>query len=497
MKRRMLIGFVCVTVIAAAIGLGYWFAMHRMMASMQGSVAEVKSAEAAGRKPLYWHDPMYPQQKFDKPGKSPFMDMMLVPVYGDEAGGDSGVSISSRVVQNLGVRTAEVTEAPLESRVEAVGAVAFDERNVAVVQARVNGFIERLFARAPLDPVAKGQPLAEILAPDWVAAQEEYLALRKSGLATEALMRGARQRLVLLGMPEVVIEQLEREGHLSTRITLTAPISGVIAELGAREGMAVAPGAMLFRINGLSTVWVNAEVPEAQASLLAPGARVEATVPGYPGEKFMGRVSAILPEVNAATRTLKARVEVANAQGKLKPGMYATVDLAPRARSAVLVVPTEAVIRTGERAVVLVADTAQDGKQLFKPVDVEVGTEAGGKTEIRKGLARGMKVVTSGQFLIDSEASLKATGSRLTEAPAAQVHRGEAKVEKIGKDEVTLSHGPIPSMQWGEMTMDFVKPKGGLPPAVKEGSKVIFEFKPNDKGQFEITSINSAAEGKK
>ena len=415
--NRLAIAIGATVLVAAGIGGGYWFAMHRMTSAAAPSAKDAQ-AGAAARKPLYWHDPMHPQQKFDKPGRSPFMEMDLVPVYGDEAGSDSGVSISSRMVQNLGMRTAEVTEGALEQKLESVGAVAFDERSVVVVQARVAGFVERLYARAPLDAVQKGQPLAQLLAPEWAAAQEEYLALRGSSLADPQLREAARKRLVLIGVPEVSIAALEASGKAQARITLTAPVSGVIAELGAREGMTVAPGAMLFRINGLSTVWVNAEIPESQAGLVRPGAQVQATVPAYPGERFAGRVAAILPEVNAATRTLKARVELANPQSKLKPGMYATVDLSSQERRQVLLVPTEAVIRTGERTVVVVAETAQDGRQLFKPVDVEAGAESGGKTEIRKGLERGMKVVTSGQFLIDSEASLKATQARMGEEPA-------------------------------------------------------------------------------
>jgi len=404
-----------IALVAVGIGGGYWLAMHRTMAA--ASERELQ-AQAAGKKPLYWHDPMYPQQKFDQPGKSPFMDMDLVAVYGDEGASAAGVSISSRVVQNLGMRTAEVTEGTLEQRLESVGAVAFDERSVAVVQARVNGFVDRLYVRAPLDPVRKGQPLAEIVAPEWAAAQEEYLALRKSPLADPELRRAARQRLVLIGMPEETLAALDSEGKARTRITLTAPISGVVAELGAREGSTVMPGAMLFRINGLASVWVNAEIPESQAGMVKPGAQVEATVPAYPGEKFSGRVSAILPEVNPATRTLKARIEIVNPDAKLKPGMYATVELSAPDRKPMLLVPSEAVIRTGQRTVVVVADTARDGRQQFKPVDVEVGAESGGRTEVRKGLARGMKVVTSGQFLIDSEASLKATETRMEDSPA-------------------------------------------------------------------------------
>jgi Cu(I)/Ag(I) efflux system membrane fusion protein len=429
MNRNLGVAIGGIVLAGAGIAGGYWFAMHRMSGDSPSTSNAASPAEVAGRTPLYWHDPMYPQQKFDKPGKSPFMDMMLVPVYGDAGGDAASVAIDSRVVQNLGVRTAEVKEGTLDPRLEAVGAVAFDERSVAVVQARVNGFVEKLIARAPLDAVSKGQALVEILAPEWVAAQEEFLAIKRSPLAGDSLRNAARQRLVLLGMPEETIAAVERDGRTHARVTLTAPISGVISELGAREGSTITPGAILFRINGLATVWVNAEVPESQAGWLKPGAQVQAAVPAYPGEKFAGRLTAILPEVNAATRTVKARVELANPGGKLKPGMFATVEFIPPQRGRVLLAPSEAVIRTGKRDVVVIADTAQDGRQRFRTVDVEVGAEAGGMTEIRKGLERGTKVVTSGQFLIDSEASLKASGERLEAAPGATGHGGEGHVE--------------------------------------------------------------------
>jgi membrane fusion protein, copper/silver efflux system len=395
------------------------------------------------------------------------------------------------------VRTVEAKPGTLEKKVEAVGTITFDERSVAVVQARVGGYVERLFVRSQFDAVGKGQPLVEILAPDWVAAQEEYLALRRSSQANEALRQAARQRLVLLGMPPDTIAAIEDDGRARPRVTLTAPIGGVIAELGVREGMSVMPGATLFRINGLGTVWVNAEVPEAQASWVRPGNQVEATVPAYPGEKFVGRVSALLPEVNPATRTLKARIELANPQGRLKPGMYATVDFAPQERREALLVPSEAVIRTGQRNVVIVSEMAQDGKPQFKPVDVEIGDESGGMTEIRKGLAAATKVVVSGQFLIDSEASLKSSVARLSGAPGEDTHRGEGRVERIAKDRVTLSHGPIPTLQMPAMTMDFVAPKSGVPADVKEGAMVAFEFRQSAAGDYELTALTPRKEARK
>ena len=259
MKSKIVIIFGVIALLGAGMGGGYWFAMHRMMAEMS-TQADASAAIAGDKKPLYYYDPMYPQQKFDKPGKSPFMDMMLVPVYGDGGEDNSAVKISPRIVQNLGIRTAEVTLSALDKKIEVVGSVAFDERAVAVVQARVNGYIEKLFVRAPLMPVVRGQPLAEILAPDWVAAQEEYLALKKSPQANDALRQAARQRLILLGMAEATVVAIEADGRARPRITLVAPIAGVLGELTAREGMTVAPGAMLFRINGLASVWINADV---------------------------------------------------------------------------------------------------------------------------------------------------------------------------------------------------------------------------------------------
>jgi Cu(I)/Ag(I) efflux system membrane fusion protein len=449
---------------------------------------------ATGKKVLYWHDPMVPGQKFDKPGKSPFMEMQLVPVFAGDAGDEGKVSISPRVQQNLGIRTAEVTKGQLSAPVEAVGSVAYNERDVALVQARSSGFVERLYVRAPLDPVRKGQSLAELYVPEWVAAQEEYLSVRRMPNAGGELLDAARQRMRLVGMTDDQIRLVESTGKTHSRLTISAPIGGVIAELGAREGMTVTTGASLFRINGLGTVWVNAEVPENFAAMVRPGSAVEVRTPALPGIVLKGKVSAILPEVNAATRTLKARVEVANPSGSLVPGMFATIRLSPAAGKDVLLVPSEAVIQTGTRSVVMVAQ----GEGKFLPVDVEIGTEANGQSEIRKGLQAGQKVVLSGQFLIDSEASLKGTSTRMSDMPAPDggkapdgpVHRGEGKVEKIDKDEITLSHGPIPTLQWGAMTMGFKLPAGGMPPAIAVDDKVAFEFRQTKDGAYQITAIS-------
>lgn len=440
---------------------------------------------ANGKKILYYHDPMVPGNKFDKPAKSPFMDMMLSPVYAGGEGEQSNVTVSPRVQQNLGVRTAAVTEGTLSPQLAAVGSIAFNERDQVIVQARATGYVERLHVRATLDRVAKGQPLAELYVPDWIAAQEEFLSVqRMRGTELAPLIDGARQRMRQVGMSEAQIESVARGGRTQPRVTLVAPIAGVVTELAVREGMTVMSGATLFRINGLATVWANAEVPESQAALVRPGAKVQARTPAAPGETFEGKVQAILPDVSASTRTLKARLELANPGARLVPGMFVSMQFMDMRADKVLLIPTEAVIQTGRRMVVMLAE--ENGR--FRPVEVEIGIESGGQTEVKRGLSAGQRVVVSSQFLIDSEASLRGVEARLNAGPStaaappaaatasAPRHVGEAKVESIGKDALTLSHGPIPTIQWGPMTMDFKLPSSGAPRNVRVGDRVTFEF---------------------
>ena len=365
-----------------------------------------------GKKIIYYHDPMVPGNKFDKPAKSPFMDMMLVPVYADGDSDGSQVTVSPRIQQNLGVRTAVVTEGTLSPQLSTVGNIAFNERDQAIVQARATGYVERLFVRATLDRVAKGQPLAELYVPEWIAAQEEFLSVRRmQGTDLAPLVDGARQRMRLTGMSEAQMARVESSGLAQPRITLVAPIGGVVTELMAREGMTVMAGATLFRINGLGTVWAEAQVPESQAALIRPGTRVQASSAAAPGATLRGTVQSIVPEVNAATRTLKARVELSNPGNALVPGMFVTLQFMDMRAAKALLIPSEAVIQTGKRVVVLLAED----KGKFRPVEVEAGIESNGQTEIKRGLQAGQRVVVSSQFLIDSEASLKGVEARLND----------------------------------------------------------------------------------
>ncbi len=482
MKKQAMIAAV---VAAGAVGVAGGFGGY-LLGKRQAAPQPAQAAD--GRKPLYWHDPMVPGQKFDKPGKSPYMDMQLVAVYADEGADAGAVAISPRVQQNLGVRTALVASGTLPLAVSAVGSVAFDERAVAEVQARANGFVERVLVRSPQEQVRRGQPLAEVFMPEWVAAQEEFLAVRRMQSATPALLDAARQRMRLAGMSEQQMRQIESGGRVQARQVLMAPRGGVVTELAAREGMTVAPGSPLYRINGLETVWVNAELPEAVVAQVQAGSPVTARAAAAPDAELRGKVDAILPQVDPATRTIRARIALANPGARLAPGMFVTLLFAPRSGPAALLVPSEAVIRTGARNVVMV----EEGAGKFVSAQVELGAEAGGQVEVRTGLKEGQKVAVSGQFLLDSEASLKGSTARM-EGAAPATHRGEATVEAVGPGEITLSHGPIATLKWPAMTMTFKLPPGGLPLQAVPGDRVSFEFAQQPDGSFQVTAMAPAS----
>lgn len=487
MNRRLIAAVVAALVLAGASLGAYRLGQRSAQHATTAAPAE------SGRKVLYWQDPMAPGKRFDKPGKSPYMDMDLVPVYADEQPAEGTVRVSPDVQQNLGIRLADVRRGQVGGALRLVGNIAFNERERVLVQARSNGFVERLYVRAPLDPVRKGQALLDLYVPDWVAAQEEYLSIRRMGAVQSAgLLDAAQQRMRLAGMTDEQIRQVAARGQVIKRVTVTAPASGVVSELAAREGMTVSAGAPMMTISGLASVWVNAEVPENAAAQVRPGTAVEATTPAYPGERFKGKVESLLPQVDPATRTLVARIVLSNPGGKLSPGMFATIDVSGAGRGPALVVPSEAVIQTGTRSVVIVAQG--DGK--FMPVEVSVGAEANGETEVLSGLSAGQRVVASGQFLIDSEASLRGAVRRLEgAAPVKQpnsapaVHHGTGKIEKIGPDEVTISHGPIQTLGWGPMTMGFVPPAGGMPPGIKAGDGVSFDLQARPDGRYQIVAM--------
>jgi Cu(I)/Ag(I) efflux system membrane fusion protein len=464
--------------------------------SHRGSSPMVAAPATPDKPVLYWYDPMVPNQHFDHPGKSPFMDMQLVPKL---AGGsdDAGVvRIDARQVQNLGVRTARVSHGTLTPTLRVSGTVGFDERQVSVVQARVAGIVERLNVRVPLTEVHQRQALMTLLAPEWTAAQEDYLSLRRPrSPGLDALRDAARQRLLLLGMDEAQIRAVERSGQAQTRIAITAPRDGVLGELSVREGATVAMGTPLARLNGLDTVWIQAALPEAQSGRVRAGAAVVAEVTAFPGEHFTGTIDAVLPDVDATTRTQAARIVLHNADHRLAPGMFARVAITDAGIAEQILVPSEAVITTGTRSVVIVAE----GNGRFRAQEVRLGHQADGRSEILDGLDDDATVVLSGQFLIDSEASLTGALSRLdggepaakiaTEASPPESHAAQGVIQRTDGERWTIDAEAIASLGMEAMSMTFVCPST-LPCATfHAGQRVRFDFARNAEGDFELQKV--------
>lgn len=381
-----------VALVAIVAGGAIGFGAARLTAPSATAVAP-GDATSDERKILYWYDPMLPAEHHDGPGLSS-MGMTTIPKYADTGTGaapaDTGVRVDPAALQSLGVRLVAVERGSLASDLTVTGAIDFNQRDVAVVQARAAGFVQRVYARAPGDVIGAGAPLADVLVPEWGGAQAELRAVTRTGDA--ALIAASRERLRLLG---------SRGADGGGMTTIRSPIGGVIQTLDVRAGMTLSAGQTLAQVSGLGTVWLNAAVPEAQAALVRVGRPVRAELTALPGETITGRVVAILPTAQAESRTLTVRIELLNRGGRLRPGIFATVHLGGEGGSGLLV-PSEAVIRTGKRDLVMIAGPG--GR--YRPVEVRLGRGGGGRTEILAGLAEGQKVVASGQFLLDSEASL-------------------------------------------------------------------------------------------
>ena len=392
-------GILAATLIAG--GGGYWLGQRG------GPPAEAGSGQSA-RKILYWYDPMVPQERYDNPGALSSMGMKTEPKYVDEGGAPGeapGITVNPAAMQNLGIRIVSAQMGSLAATLNVTGSIDFNQRDVAVVQARSGGFVARVYARAPGDIVRAGAPIADVQLPEWSGAQTEFLAVRRLGRPD--LTAAARQRLKLLGMSDGLIASVERSGRTNGTVSIISPISGVIQTLDVRSGMTLAQGQTLAQVTGIGTVWLNAAVPVAQAGSVRVGQSASATLAAFPGETFGGRIVAILPTAQADSRTVTVRIELANRGGRLRPGMFAQVALGGTASTALLV-PSEAVIRTGTRTLVMLAT----GNGRYRPAEVRTGREGGGQTEILEGLAVGEKVVASGQFLLDSEASLTGIPAR-------------------------------------------------------------------------------------
>ncbi len=477
-----------VLLLGLALGGGAtWFALRsQASAGKPAPAAHAHAPAAAERAILYWYDPMVPNQHFDQPGKSPFMDMSLVPKYADDTA-VGGVSIDPRLMQNLGIRTAPAEQGRLSRRIDTVGAVRADDNRVELLQARVNGWIERLHVHALGDPVKRGQLIAEVYSPDLYVAQEEFLLARQHP-EDAGWIDAARQKMAFLGLSRNQLAALEKTGKPMRRVSYYAPISGIVSRIDVHEGAAVNAGTPILEVTDLSRIWVTAEVVENQAAWIAPGARVDISVDSLPGETFEGRVDYLYPRVNAVTRTQPVRIVLANPGLRLKPGMFAKVTLHGGQGEEAVLVPTEAVITTGTRSIVLVAGEAGH----FQPVVVKTGMESNGQTAILQGLRGGEQVVTSGQFLIESEANLQGVLDRLgAAAPAApRIHTGTGRITRVDAKtgELEMQHDPIPSINWPAMTMEFEVRDPAILKGLKAGQQVEFDLADED-GDFPLIAI--------
>ncbi|TCV93373.1 Cu(I)/Ag(I) efflux system membrane fusion protein [Luteibacter rhizovicinus] len=399
MKRPLQIALVALVLLITAT-LAYWTGRRHAPVTTAASSSPSKAA------PRYWYDPMVPDQHFDHPGLSP-MGMEMLPRYDSAGDAKDVVRIDPATVQNLGVRTAPIERRVLDGDVQAPGSITWDLRQAITVSARVDAVVTKLDVRAPYTTVAEGTPLVDLLAPQWSSAMAEAEALRDVRSAdAKALRDAARQRLQVLGLSPADSGSARRSGGA---ITVHAPRRGVVTSLEVREGQRVNAGQTLMTINGIDTVWIEAALPQAVAGAISANTPVKVRVDALPGRVFEGKVETLLPDIDVTTRTQRARIVLANPEGVLSPGMFAHVQLIPGQGVAVPVVPDEALIATGGRTRVIVAEN----EGHFRPVAVRTGRAAGGYTEVLEGLHGDEKVVVSGQFLIDSEASLSGALDRL------------------------------------------------------------------------------------
>jgi len=440
---------------------------------------------------LYWVAPMDPSYRRDKPGKSP-MGMDLVPVYAEDTGDEDAVHIDPVVVQNLGVRTAKAQRRSLFRKVEATGYVGFDESRVSQINLRTEGWIERLLVKNEGERVKKGQLLFEFYSPQLVNAQKEYVQARRRNDA--GLLTAAEEKLLALGMVQADIRRLEQSSKVSNTVQVLAPQDGTVTSLNVKEGMYVKPAIGIMDLADLSSVWLQAEVFESQADWVVKSQSAEARLNYLPGEVFSGRVDYVYPVLDPKTRTLQVRLRFDNPDERMKPNMYASVTIFGKPHPAALSIPREALIRGQDVDRVVVAL----GEGRFTVHEVMTGIESGGWQEIVAGLEEGDEVVTSAQFLIDSEASLAGSIHRLDEndkrdsEPGQQPVFGSGIVDAVdpAARRIRISHGPIEALGWTAMTMEFdVLPDVNLD-AIKAGQNIHFSLTYNKAGDYVISSIH-------
>ena len=535
MRNSTTVVLAIVAIVAlGAVGAGsYWLGARtqtQTQTQAQAPAGAAATSDAAQppkpRKLLYYRNPMGLADTSPTPKKDP-MGMDYVAVYeGEDEPGEPAapgqVRISTEKIQKLGVRIEAASMRLLGKTVRAAGRVEPDERRIFAISPKFEGYVERLHVNVTGQPVTKGQPLFEVYSPELVSAQREYAiavqgmqAMKDAGAEAQAGMKQLAEssltRLRNWDLSPDQVAALMKTGQAQRSITFPSPVSGVVTEKKALQGMRFMPGDMLYQVTDLSSVWVVADVFEQDIGLVKPGAKASVKITAYPNQVFEGRITYVYPTLKAETRTVPVRVELANPRGLLKPAMFAQVELSVGSKLPVLTVPDSALIDTGTRRLVLVQ--VKEGR--FEPREVEVGARGENFVEIVKGLREGEQVVVAANFLIDAESNLKAavaglgghaghgtaaTGSQAAppavppSAPAVVGHRGEATVDGIDlkAGTVTLKHGPIPSLKWPPMTMAFKAANTALLGALKPGQLVRFEFVERQPGEYVVTSVAAA-----
>ncbi|WP_213995619.1 efflux RND transporter periplasmic adaptor subunit [Arsukibacterium sp.] len=475
----LVIGLIAGAVITA---LGYTFIMPP-----SNNDASENTADAD--QPLYWVAPMDPNYRRDEPGKSP-MGMDLVPVY-NEGGSNSDspgtIKIHPNVENNLGVRTAKVEKKVLHVPIRTVGYVRYNEDTLVQIHPRVEGWIDNLYVKAAGDYVKKGDPLYALYSPELVNAQEEYLLARSRKNAN--LIEASTSRLTALQMPASAIKKLDQTGKVQHTIIFTAPQTGFVDNLNVRQGFYVKPGVTILSIGALDEVWVDAEIFERQSNQIEVGLAVTMTLEYLPGKEWQGKVDYVYPTLDEKTRTLKARLRFENSDYFLKPNMFAQVTIHSDLDDENLLVPTEAVIRTGTQDRVVLAL----GEGRFKSIKVEVGNIANEYTEILAGLNNDDRIVTSAQFLLDSESSISSDFKRMEEpeeAPTTVWTTATVNSVMVDHRMVNLDHAEIEDWGWPSMTMDFNVADDINIAQLTAGMSLHLQIRKLEAGDYLITTIH-------
>ena len=522
------IGVVALAVLAA-VG-GYWVGSRGAASQPQGAAALVAgtalvtgAAETKERKLLYYRNPMGLPDTSPVPKKDP-MGMDYIAVYSGEDDNDPAtanqIRISTDKIQKLGVRTEAAQLRILDRPVRAAGRIEPDERRLYSIAPKFEGYVERLYVNVTGQPIAKGQPLFEVYSPELVSAQREYAiaaqgvdSLQEAGGQAQAGMKqlaeSSLQRLKNWDISEEQVKALVKSVESKRTLTFRSPVTGIVIEKKALQGMRFMPGDALYQVADLSTVWVVAEVFEQDIGLVKSGARAKVKINAYPDKLFEGRVTYVYPTLQAETRTVAVRVELANPGLQLKPGMFAQVELSTSTKGKVVTVPVSAVIDSGTRQIVLI----QQGEGRFEPREVKLGSRNDNYVEVLEGVTDGEQVVVAANFLIDAESNLKAAvggfghsahgaapiaGDKIAPSPPVVKgpgHQAQGTVDSIDVQAGTMSlnHGPVASLKWPAMTMKFKAANESLLKGLKPGAKVAIEFVERQPGEWVITSVKPLA----